>query len=169
MVLTPIFLGIFFILVAMILIYRSVFHQEQATARYREGGEESENRAKSRKAFWLASQYVAAFGIAFVPTAISVTIATILGREVSFVWRLVRSLVSPTQGLLNAIVYSNDLRSQLSSSYRAHNDRFITQRERRQPVSMGITRITGSGGSEDQKLEITGSGASEDQKQEIGD
>mmetsp|Transcript_128 Transcript_128/g.208 ORF Transcript_128/g.208 Transcript_128/m.208 type:complete len:364 (+) Transcript_128:65-1156(+) len=153
MVVIPIFLGIFFIVAAMIMIYMSVFRQDQATSRYREGGEESENR-KSRKAFWLASQYVAAFCIAFIPTAISITIATILGRGVPFAWGLVRSLVSPTQGFLNAIVYSNDLRSQLSSSYCAHDDRYITQRERRQPISMGITRITGSGGSEDQKIEI---------------
>ena len=149
--LLPVLLGLFFIFTVMAMIYKSVYHQEKATSRYRIG-EENENR-KSRRAFILACQYEAAFCVAFVPPAIIMIVGAILGNEMSFGWRILHSLFSPLQGFLNSIVYSFDLKDQVGTSYCAHDDRYITQRERRQPIPMMVTKIASSGESDDQQDE----------------
>eukprot|EP00590_Aulacoseira_subarctica_P006059 CAMPEP_0172418132 /NCGR_PEP_ID=MMETSP1064-20121228/4654_1 /TAXON_ID=202472 /ORGANISM="Aulacoseira subarctica , Strain CCAP 1002/5" /LENGTH=92 /DNA_ID=CAMNT_0013156905 /DNA_START=573 /DNA_END=854 /DNA_ORIENTATION=- len=76
-------------------------------------------------------------------------VGAILGNELSFGWRILHSLFSPLQGFLNSIVYSIDLKDQVGTSYCAHDDRYITQRERRQPIPMMVTRIASSGESDD--------------------
>jgi hypothetical protein len=140
----PIFLEFFFIIVSMTLIYMSGYNQDQAMSRFRVG-QENENRM-SREAFSLACQYVAAFFVAFVPPAISMTTILIIHKELPFGWRLFRSLVSPLQGFLNAFVYSNDLKRQFLTMSQ-------TMASRIRSVRGSMLAITNDGGLEDEEVE----------------
>lgn len=142
--LLPIFLGLFFIIISMTLIYMSVYNQDQEMSRFR-FGQENERRM-SKEAFSLACQYVAAFFVAFVPPAISMTTILIIHKELPFGWRLFRSLVSPLQGFLNAFVYSNDLKRQFLTMSQ-------TMASRIRSVRGSMLAITNDGGLEDEEVE----------------
>lgn len=142
--LLPIFLGFFFIIISMTLIYISVYTQDQAMSRFRLGQENE--RRMSKEAFYLACQYVSAFFVAFVPPAISMTTVLIIHKEMPFGWRLFRNLVSPLQGFLNAFVYSNDLKRQFLTMSQ-------TMASRIRSVRSSILAIANDGSLEDEGVE----------------
>jgi len=142
--LLPIFLGLFFIIISMTLIYMSGYNQDQAMSRFRVG-QENENRM-SREAFSLACQYVAAFFVAFVPPAISLATFHIIHKQLPFGWRMLQCILSPLQGFLNAFVYSNDLKLQFQTISQ-------TMASRLRSVRGSALRITINGGLEDQLVE----------------
>jgi len=113
MVQIPILLGLFFIAVAMVMIYCSVRRQEERVSRY--SFEASDNRRMSRETLWNAFRYTLGFFVSWVPTAIVTILILGMGLRVPFAVRVVQSLLSTSQGFVNAIVYSADLRSHLKS------------------------------------------------------
>lgn len=113
MMAVPIFLGLFVIGTAMILIYNSVCEQDRQISRYRIYAEDKDTM--SRQTFRMACQYVAAFAVAFVPSAVIALISIVAGRQVAYASILINALLSPLQGFLNAFVYSRDFRSKLET------------------------------------------------------
>ena len=109
----PILFGLFFIAAAMVMIYCNVRKQEQRLSRY--SFEASDNRRMSRETLWSAFRYTLGFFIAWVPTVIVTILVLGVGIPVPFSVRVVQSLLTPSQGLVNGIVYSAALRSHLKS------------------------------------------------------
>jgi len=114
MIVFPILLAFIFISTAMTLIYLTVYHQDQRMSRYQHGANNI-NRM-SRQTFWMACQYVGAFCVSFVPFALRFFVTIISDGHTDFFFLMFwQALLSPLQGFLNALVYSNDLKSHLHS------------------------------------------------------
>ena len=96
MMAVPIFLGLFVIGTSMILIYNSVCEQDRQISRYRIYAEDKDTML--RQTFRMACQYVAAFGVAFVPSAVIALISIVAGRQVAYASILINALLSPLQG-----------------------------------------------------------------------
>eukprot|EP00590_Aulacoseira_subarctica_P003014 CAMPEP_0172419066 /NCGR_PEP_ID=MMETSP1064-20121228/5510_1 /TAXON_ID=202472 /ORGANISM="Aulacoseira subarctica , Strain CCAP 1002/5" /LENGTH=178 /DNA_ID=CAMNT_0013158337 /DNA_START=109 /DNA_END=645 /DNA_ORIENTATION=- len=98
----------------MTLIYLTVYNQDQRMTRYQYGANNS-NRM-TRQTFWMACQYVGAFCVSFIPFALMYVVKIITDGDAPIFYLLFwQALFSPLQGFLNAVVYSNDLRSHLHS------------------------------------------------------
>jgi len=112
MIVFPILLAFMFISTAMTLIYLTVYNQDQRMTRYQYGANNS-NRM-TRQTFWMACQYVGAFCVSFIPFALMYVVKIITDGDAPIFYLLFwQALFSPLQGFLNAVVYSNDLRSHL--------------------------------------------------------
>ena len=113
MIIFPILLAFIFISTAMTLIYLTVYHQDQRMSRYQQGA--NNIHRMTRQTFWMACQYVGAFCVSFLPLALLYFVKLITKGEVPFLCLFWQALLSPLQGFLNAVVYSNDLGSHLHS------------------------------------------------------
>ena len=114
MIIFPILLAFIFISTAMTLIYLTVYHQDQRMSRFRLGDNNSNRMTK--QTFWMACLYIGAFCVSFVPFGVMYVVRVITdGDAPMFYFLFWQALFSPLQGFLNALVYSNDLRSHLHS------------------------------------------------------
>jgi len=116
-VIAPVFLGLTFTAICMILMYVTVRKRQSAAARFREENDTTSETVNEqiREDFRRAWQFTGVFFLISMPTVVSVLLFAQKGT-VPFINAMLRAIVCPSQGFLNAIVFSQDIEGELIRS-----------------------------------------------------